>query len=61
VCVPGHEGVAGNETAHQLAKIGSEQPFIEPEPACGISMGVAIKAIMEGKHNRPLWVAVQGP
>jgi ribonuclease HI len=47
VWVPGHEGVAGNETADRLAKIGSEQVFIGPEPACGISMGVAIKAIRD--------------
>jgi ribonuclease HI len=47
VWVPGHEGVAGNETADQLAKIGSEQLFIGPEPACGISMGVAIRTIRD--------------
>jgi hypothetical protein len=47
VWVPGHEGVAGNETADQLAKIGSEQSFIGPEPACGISMGVVIRAIRD--------------
>jgi ribonuclease HI len=47
VWVPGHEGIAGNETADHLAKIGYEHPFIGPEPACGISMGVAKKAIRD--------------
>jgi hypothetical protein len=45
--VLGHEGIAGNETADQLAKIGAEHTFIGPEPACGISMGVARKAIRD--------------
>jgi ribonuclease HI len=39
IWVPGHEGIAGNETADQLAKIGAEYPFIGPEPACGNSYG----------------------
>jgi ribonuclease HI len=45
--VPGHEGIAGNETADQLAEVGAEHPFIGPEPACGISTGVATKAIRD--------------
>jgi hypothetical protein len=34
-------GIAGNETADQLKRTGSEQPFIGHEPAYGISIGVA--------------------
>jgi ribonuclease HI len=45
--VPGHKGTDGNEMTDQLAKLGSEQPFMGPEPACGISMGVAKKAVTD--------------
>jgi hypothetical protein len=43
--VLGHEGIVGNETAYQLAKLGSKYPLIQPEPACSISVGVAKKVI----------------
>jgi ribonuclease HI len=35
--VPGHEGVRGNETADRLARSGSGQRFIGPEPFLGVS------------------------
>jgi hypothetical protein len=41
----GHKGINGNEMADQLGKLESEHPFTGPEPACGISMGVAKKAV----------------
>jgi hypothetical protein len=50
----GHEGIAGNETADHLARTGSEHPFTGPEPACGISFGVAKRAVknwMNKKHQ----------
>jgi hypothetical protein len=45
--VLGHEGIVGNETADQLARTGSEHPFTGPEPVCGISFGVAKKAVRD--------------
>jgi hypothetical protein len=39
--------IVGYETADQLARTGSEHPFTGPEPACGISIGVAKKAVRD--------------
>jgi ribonuclease HI len=47
IWVPGREGTAGNETAHQLARMGSEHPFIGPKPACGTSVGFTKKAVRD--------------
>jgi ribonuclease HI len=47
IWVPGHEVIDGNETADQLARTGSEHPFIGPEPACGISIEAAKKAVRD--------------
>jgi ribonuclease HI len=35
--VPGHAGVRGNENADELARSGSVQQFVGPEPFLGIS------------------------
>jgi hypothetical protein len=54
--------IEGNENADQLAKTGSECPFIGFELACGISVGVVKRAIKDwmkrdcGKH----WESTRG-
>ena len=62
IWVPGHEVIAGNETTYQLARTGSEQPFIGPEPACGISIGVAKKAIRDwtNRNHKKHWDSITG-
>jgi hypothetical protein len=42
-----HEGIGGNKTADQLAKLGSTQPVTGLDPACGIFMKVTKKAVKD--------------
>jgi hypothetical protein len=49
--VPGHEDIVGNETANLRARKGSEHPLVGPEAACGISIGVAKKAVRDWKNR----------
>jgi hypothetical protein len=60
--VPGHEGISGNEKGDQLARTGSEHPFIGPEPACGISIGVAKKAVIDwmSRKHQEYWESLTG-
>jgi hypothetical protein len=54
--------MVGNETADQLARTGSEYPFVGPEPACGISIGIAKKAVRDwtnGNH-KSYWESITG-
>jgi ribonuclease HI len=62
IWVPGHEGIAGNEIADQLARTGSEHLFTGPEPACSISIGAAKKAVsnwLNRKHTKQ-WESIIG-
>jgi hypothetical protein len=45
--VPGHEGIEGNETADQVAKLGAECLLIGLEPTCGVSAGIVKKAVRD--------------
>jgi hypothetical protein len=50
------QGIDRNEMADQLAKLGSEHPFIGPESACSISTWVAKKVVRDWP---PLWSSGQ--
>jgi hypothetical protein len=60
--VPGHEDIAGNETADQLARMGSEHPFIGSEPASSITVGIAKKAIRDwtNRNHQKYWESLTG-
>jgi hypothetical protein len=60
--VLGHKGIDGNETAHQLAKVGFLLPFIGSEPACGISERAAKQAIRNwvGRGHHKCWQSSLG-
>jgi ribonuclease HI len=60
--VPGDAGIEGNEIADQLAKLGSECPFIGPEPACGISVGIAKRAVRDwtNRDHKKCWEFLTG-
>jgi hypothetical protein len=62
ISVPGYEGIVGNKTADQLAKFGSKCPFIGPEPACGISVEVAKKAVRDwtNRDHKKHWESLIG-
>jgi hypothetical protein len=62
IWVPGHEGIAGSETADLLARTGSQYPFTGPDPACGISIGVAKRAVRDGtnRNNIKQWESTSG-
>jgi hypothetical protein len=60
--VPGHVDIVGNETADLLARIGSEHPFTGPEPACGIPIGVAKRAVRDwtNRNHTNQWESTTG-
>jgi hypothetical protein len=60
--VPGHEGIAGSETADLLARTGYEHLFTGPEPACGISITVAKRAVRDWTNRNHIkqWESTTG-
>jgi hypothetical protein len=45
IWVPGHSDVEGNEKANKLAKLGTDEPSLSPEPFCKITKKTARRAI----------------
>jgi hypothetical protein len=54
--------MARNETAALLASTGSEHPFTGPEPAYGISIGVAKRAVRDwtNRNHTKQWESTTG-
>jgi hypothetical protein len=53
---------ANHLSASHLAKLGSERPFVGPEPACSIWMGVATNAVRDWaiRDHRKHWNSLSG-
>jgi hypothetical protein len=60
--VSGHEDIARNETADLLTRTESEHPFTGPEVACGISIGVAKRAVRDwtNRNHKKQWETTTG-
>jgi hypothetical protein len=55
-------GNESDETANQLAIMGSKCPFTGPEPACSISAQIAKKAVRDwtNRDHQKYWESLTG-
>ena len=54
--VPGHAGVQGNEIANKIAREGSVQRFVAPQPSLGVSRQNTRRKIKHWMDNQHLAV-----
>ena len=52
--VPGHAGVRGNEIADELARDGSAQRFVGPEPVLGVCRQKIRRKMKRWRENKHL-------
>ena len=53
--VPGHIGVKSNEEADRLAKKGSAETFVGPEPFCEIGINTIRKELRSQEKKDARW------
>jgi hypothetical protein len=62
IWVPGNKGISGNKTVDPLARTVSEHLFTRLEPVCGISIGVAKRAVRSwaNRNHQKQWESTTG-
>jgi hypothetical protein len=62
IWVLGQRGIEGNKTVDQLARLGSECPFIGPEPTRGIAARIAKISVKDWtkRNHKKYWDSLAG-